>query len=204
MEVGGTHDTPMSESAPAHEVTSLLRDLSGGDESALARLVPLVYEELRAIALREMRKERGEHTLQATALVHEVFLRFLGSTDLSWKSRTHFMHIAAQAMRRILVDHARARRAEKRGGDAVRVTLDDQLRASDGEVADALDIDTVLQRLSALDERKARVVELRVFAGLSVEETARMLGVSEPTVKREWRFARAWMQKALSERDPGA
>lgn len=203
MDAGATHTTPVSESAPAHEVTRLLRDLSGGDESALARLVPLVYEELRAIALREMRKERGEHTLQATALVHEVFLRFLGSTDLSWKSRSHFMHIAAQAMRRILVDHARARRAEKRGGNAVRVTLDDQLRAPGGEVADALDIDEALQRLAALDERKARVVELRVFAGLSVEETARMLGVSEPTVKREWRFARAWMQKALSEQDAG-
>lgn len=189
----------MSGTAPAHEVTRLLRDLSGGDESALERLVPLIYEELREIASREMRKERGEHTLQATALVHEVFLRFLGASDLSWQSRAHFMHIAAQAMRRILVDHARARRAEKRGGDLVRVTLDEQLRAPDGEVADAVDIDDALRRLGALDERKARVVELRVFAGLSVEDTARVLGVSEPTVKREWRFARAWMQKALSE-----
>lgn len=187
----------MSGSAPAHEVTRLLRDLSGGDESALARLVPLIYEELRGIAAREMRKERGEHTLQATALVHEVFLRFLGASDLSWQSRAHFMHIAAQAMRRILVDHARARRAEKRGGDLVRVTLDESLRAPGGELADALDIDDTLQRLAALDERKAKVVELRVFAGLGVEEVARVLGVSEPTVKREWRFARAWMQKAL-------
>jgi RNA polymerase sigma factor (TIGR02999 family) len=191
--------TPVSEAAPAHEVTRLLRDLSGGDESALSRLVPLVYEELRAIAVREMRKERGDHTLQATALVHEVFLRFLGSTELAWESRAHFLHIAAQAMRRILVDHARARRAEKRGGDAIRVTLDDQLRAPDGDAADAVDIDAALRRLAELDERKARVVELRVFAGLSVEEVARVLSVSEPTVKREWRFARAWMQKALTE-----
>ncbi|NUQ12608.1 MAG: sigma-70 family RNA polymerase sigma factor [Gemmatimonadaceae bacterium] len=189
----------MSGAAPAQEVTRLLRDLSGGDPSALERLVPLVYGELREIATREMRKERGEHTLQATALVHEVVLRFLGATDLSWQSRAHFMHIAAQAMRRILVDHARARRAEKRGGDLVRVTLDEQLRAPDGQVADAVDIDDALRRLATLDERKARVVELRVFAGLSVEDTARVLGVSEPTVKREWRFARAWLQRALSD-----
>ena len=189
----------MSETAPAHEVTQLLRDLSGGDESALARLVPLIYEELRAIAAREMRNERADHTLQPTALVHEVFLRFLGASDLSWQSRAHFMHIAAQAMRRILVDHARARRAEKRGGDLVRVTLDEQLRAPDGHTADAVDIDDALRRLATLDERKARVVELRVFAGLSVEDTARVLGVSEPTVKREWRFARAWLQRALTD-----
>ena len=189
----------MSGAAPAQEVTRLLRDLSGGDPSALERLVPLVYGELREIATREMRKERGEHTLQATALVHEVFLRFLGATDLSWQSRAHFMHIAAQAMRRILVDHARARRAEKRGGDLVRVTLDEQLRAPDGHTADAVDIDDALRRLATLDERKARVVELRVFAGLSVEDTARVLGVSEPTVKREWRFARAWLQRALTD-----
>lgn len=201
---GDNQTSLVSENAPAHEVTRLLHDLSGGDDSALARLVPLVYEELRAIAVREMRKERGDHTLQATALVHEVFLRFLGASDLSWQSRAHFMHIAAQAMRRILVDHARARRAEKRGGEAIRVTLDEQLRAPDGQVADALDIDTALQHLAALDERKARVVELRIFAGLSLEDTARMLGVSEPTVKREWRFARAWMQKALTEYREGA
>lgn len=164
--------------------------------------MPLIYDELRSIAAREMRRERCDHTLQATALVHEVFLRFLGATDLSWQSRAHFMHIAAQAMRRILVDHARARRAEKRGGDLVRVTLDEQLRAPDGQVADAIDIDGALERLAALDERKARVVELRVFAGQGIEDIARILGVSEPTVKREWRFARAWMQKALSESSP--
>jgi RNA polymerase sigma factor (TIGR02999 family) len=183
----------------AHDVTRLLHDLSGGDESALERLVPLIYDELRAIAAREMRVERSEHTLQPTALVHELFLRLRGGSELSWTSRAHFLNIAAQAMRRILVDHARARRAEKRGGDQIRVTLDEELQAADGTVADAVDVDRVLQQLVEHDPRKARVVELRIFGGLSVEETASTMGISEPTVKREWRFALAWMRNAMSE-----
>lgn len=193
-------DTP----ATTHDVTRLLHDLSGGDESALERLVPLIYDELRALAARTMRIERGDHTLQPTALVHELFLRLRGSTDLSWQSRAHFMNIAAQAMRRILVDHARARHAERRGGDLVRVTLDEELQVGDGSVADALDIDRVLTRLAAIDARKAQVVELRIFGGLSVEETAATLGVSAPTVKREWRFALAWMRNALADGDTSA
>jgi RNA polymerase sigma factor (TIGR02999 family) len=188
---------------PAHEVTRLLHELSGGDERALAQLVPLVYEELHAIASREMRRERGEHTLQPTALVHEVFLRLVDKADLSWKSRAHFLNIAAQAMRRILVEHARRRRAQKRGGGAERITLDDEFQAP-GEDAppDLADLDEALHRLSAIDGRKGRVVELRFFAGLSVEETARLLEISEATVKREWQFAKAWIQRELSGKPP--
>ncbi len=182
----------------AHDVTRLLHELSGGDESAMARLVPLIYEELRAIAAREMRRERGEHTLQPTALVHEVFLRLVDKADLSWQNRAHFLSIAAQSMRRILVEHARHRKRLKRGGSAERVTLDDQFAAPDQDPPDLIDIDSALERLTQFDARKGRVVELRFFAGLSVEETARVLGISEATVKREWQFAKAWIQRELT------
>ena len=188
----------MSDSqAPAHEVTRLLHELSGGDESAMARLIPLIYDELHAIAAREMRRERPDHTLQPTALVHEVFLRLADKPDLSWESRAHFLNIAAQAMRRILVEHARRRKAEKRGGGAERVTLDEEFQAPGQGAPDLVDLDEALQRLSAIDPRKGRVVELRFFAGLSVEETARLLAISEATVKREWQFAKAWIQREL-------
>lgn len=182
----------------AHDVTRLLHELSGGDESAMARLVPLIYDELRAIAAREMRRERGEHTLQPTALVHEVFLRLVDKPDLSWESRAHFLNIAAQSMRRILVEHARHRKRQKRGGGAERITLDEQLHAPGAGAPDLTDIDEALERLSSLDPRKGRVVELRFFAGLSVEETGRVLGISNATVKREWQFAKAWIQRELS------
>lgn len=181
-----------------HEVTRLLHELSGGDESAMARLMPLIYEELRGIAAREMRRERGEHTLQPTALVHEAFLRLVDKPDLSWQSRAHFLNIAAQAMRRILVEHARRRRAQKRGGGAERITLDEEFQAPGHGNADLADLDEALERLSAIDPRKGRVVELRFFAGLSVEETARLLAISEATVKREWQFAKAWIQRELA------
>ncbi len=183
---------------PAHEVTRLLHELSGGDEGALARLVPLIYDELHAIAAREMRRERGDHTLQPTALVHEVFLRLVDKADLSWNSRAHFLNIAAQAMRRILVEHARRRRTRKRGGGGERVTLDEEFQAPGQEVPDLTDLDEALERLSKIDARKGRVVELRFFAGLSVEETARVLDISEATVKREWQFAKAWIQRELA------
>lgn len=181
-----------------HEVTRLLHELSGGDESAMVRLMPLIYEELRGIAAREMRRERGEHTLQPTALVHEAFLRLVDKPDLSWQSRAHFLNIAAQAMRRILVEHARRRRAQKRGGGGERVTLDEAFQAPGQGNADLADLDEALERLSAVDARKGRVVELRFFAGLSVEETARLLSISEATVKREWQFAKAWIQRELA------
>lgn len=169
----------------------------------MARLVPLVYEELRAIAAREMRRERGDHTLQPTALVHEAFLRLVDKPDLSWQSRVHFLNIAAQAMRRILVEHARRRRAGKRGGGAERITLDEEFVAQGEAGPDLADLDDALQRLTALDARKGRVVELRFFAGLSVEETARLLDISEATVKREWRFAKAWIQRELANAGAG-
>ncbi len=182
----------------AHDVTRLLHELSGGDASAMARLVPLIYDELRGIAAREMRRERGEHTLQPTALVHEVFLRLVDRPDLSWQSRAHFLNIAAQAMRRILVDHARHQKRQKRGGGAERVTLDEEFQAPGQVAPDLTDIDEAVERLTALDARKGKVVELRFFAGLSVEETGRVLGISQATVKREWQFAKAWIQRELA------
>jgi len=182
---------------PDQEVTRLLHELSGGDQSALARLVPLIYDELRALASREMRRERGDHTLQPTALVHEVFLRLVDRPGLSWQGRAHFLNLAAQAMRRILVDHARHRGRKKRGDGAVRVTLDEGLAGPGDDRPDLADIDEALERLTAKDPRKAKVVELRFFAGLSIPETARVLDLSEATVKREWQFAKAWIQREL-------
>ena len=180
------------------EVNRLLHELSGGDDSALERLFPLIYDELRAIATREMRREVGEHTLQPTALVHEVFLRLVDKPDLQWHSRAHFLNLAARAMRRILVEHARHRKRLKRGGDAQRVTLDEQFQGPHQPVPDLTEIDAALERLSQHDARKARVVELRFFAGLSIEETARVIGISPATVKREWQFAKAWIQRELA------
>ncbi|NOT08340.1 MAG: sigma-70 family RNA polymerase sigma factor [Gemmatimonadales bacterium] len=176
----------------------MLPEISGGDPAAMERLVPLVYAELRAIAAREMRHERGEHTLQPTALVHEAFLRLVGKPDLSWQSRAHFLNIAAQAMRRILVEHARRRKAEKRGGGRDRVTLDEELAGATGEGVELTELDDALERLAQLDPRKARIVELRFFAGLSVEEAGELVGVSPATVKREWQFAKAWIQRELA------
>ena len=185
----------------AHEVTRLLHEISGGDASAVERLVPLIYAELRQIAERAMRHERSDHTLQPTALVHEAFLRLVGKPDLSWESRAHFLNIAAQAMRRVLLMHARERRAAKRGGGLERVTLDDQLGSAERGV-DLIGLDESLERLALIFPRKARVVELRFFAGLSVEETAKVLAISTATVKREWDFARAWIRRDLAPAPP--
>ena len=185
-------------SSAAHEVTQLLHQISGGDASAVERLVPLIYAELRQIAGRAMRHERSDHTLQPTALVHEAFLRLVGKPDLSWESRAHFLNIAAQAMRRVLLMHARERGAAKRGGGAERVTLDDQLVGSAEKGIDLIGLDESLERLAAIFPRKARVVELRFFAGLSLEETGKVVGISLATVKREWDFARAWIRRDLT------
>jgi RNA polymerase sigma factor (TIGR02999 family) len=190
----------MSDPSPAaHEVTRLLHQISGGDASAVERLVPMIYAELRQIAERAMRHERSDHTLQPTALVHEAFLRLVGKPDLSWESRAHFLNIAAQAMRRVLLMHARERRAGKRGGGLDRVTLDEQLMGSAERGVDLIGLDESLERLAAVFPRKARVVELRFFAGLGIEETARVLEISPATVKREWDFARAWIRRDLAE-----
>lgn len=193
----------MSEPGPDRTaVTTLLQRWRSGDPAALEALTPLVYEELRRIARRQMAHERREHTLEATALVHEAYLR-LHDSDVPWQDRVHFYALAARQMRRILVDHARTRGASKRGGDADRVPLDDAAAslerpaALDGDPAALLDLDDALSRLEARDERKARVVELHLFAGLSYEETAEALGVTAVTVHRDLVFARAWLQREL-------
>jgi RNA polymerase sigma-70 factor (ECF subfamily) len=183
-------------------VTELLKNARGGNQAAFDGLFPLVYAELRRIAAREMRRERPGRTLQATALVHEAYLRLLRDASLSFENRAHFLGIAAHAMREILIERARARVAQKRGGHAVRVTLEDVLFATQGASVDVLALDEALQRLARLDERRARVVELRYFGGLSVEETAAALDLSPATVKRAWTLARAWLYRELTGSQP--
>jgi RNA polymerase sigma-70 factor (ECF subfamily) len=178
-------------------VTVLLRAWGTGDEAALHLLVPLVESELRRIARRCMYGERANHTLQATALVNEAFLRLVDVQRVDWQNRVHFFSMSARLMRRVLVDMARARRADKRGGDAVMVTFDEALVAGHEPQADLIRLDEALQALSAFDDRKGRVVELRFFGGLSVEETAEALQVSGKTVARDWEFAKAWLQREM-------
>ena len=182
----------------AAEVTQLLVRWSAGDREALEQLMPVIYEECRQIAARQLRRERREHTLNPTSLVHEMYLRLVDQRRANWQNRAQFFGIAAQLMRRILVDHARARRAQKRGGSAMFVSLADVSdEADDARVADVLAIDQALQRLAAVDAEQVRIVELRFFAGLSVEETAHVLGRSPRTVKREWQLAKAWLYREL-------
>lgn len=184
--------------APApSDVTRLLLAWRGGDRAALERLVPLVYAELRRQAHRQMRRERPGHTLQTTALVNETYLRLVDSKRVRWQNRAHFFAVCAQLMRRILIDHARARRSLKRGGDAVHVALDDTPVGSSPPHADLLALDEALTRLAAMDMRKSRVVELRYFAGLSVEETAEALDLSPDTVMRDWKMAKLWLLREL-------
>ena len=187
-----------------HEVTELLRAWGAGDEEASEELARLVYEELRRQARRALHQEGDGHTLQPTALVHEAWLRIDDQHEASWQSRTQFFAVAAQMMRRVLVDHARARRAQKRGDGATQVTLgvlDGEIDASRGgesvDVVDLLALDDALARLAVLDPAKARLVELRYFAGLSIPEAAAALGVSAATVGREWLVARAWLRREL-------
>ena len=193
---------------PGDEVTRLLLRWRGGDEAALAALLPLVYEELRSLARRHLRHERGSHTLQRTALVHEAFLRIVDQKQVDWESRTQFYGIASQMMRRVLVDHARRRSAAKRGDGAPHVDLAAVLQ-EEGEnsplpsqetAIDFAAIDDALKRLEALDPQQGRLVELRFFGGLSIKETADIIGVSPATVKREWVMARAWLKRELVER----
>ena len=177
------------------QVTALLQQWSRGDHDALEKLTPLVYEELRGIAAGYMRDERPGHTLQATALVHEAYVRLIGQKRVSWQNRAHFYGIAAQLMRRILIDHARRRQAAKRGvGGPVRLTAGVDVAGAPEQDFDLLAIDGALSRLEQLDAAQARIVELRFFGGLTVEETAEVAGISTATVKREWRTARAWLR----------
>jgi RNA polymerase sigma-70 factor, ECF subfamily len=176
----------------------LLTQASAGDPAAVAELMPLVYEELRRLAASYLRRERPGQTLQATALVHEAYVRLIGEKAQNWKNRTHFLAIAALSMRQILVQRARARKAAKRGGDPDRITLDERLIPAGGnEQVDIVAVDAALEKLAALDARQAKVVELRYFGGLSVEEVADVLDISPATVKRDWTLARAWLKREL-------
>ncbi len=190
----------MTESSPpeAGEITRLLRDWADGDAAALESLTPLVYGELRRIAQRLFGSESPGHTLQPTALVHEAYEKLIG-VDTDWQDRTHFYALAARMMRRLLVNHANARKAAKRGGDALRVTLDESAMGSNAD-EDLLDLDEALSKLAGFDERMARILELHYFGGLTHEQAARVVGVSEPTSRRDLRLARAWLRKYMSEK----
>ncbi|HXI19966.1 MAG TPA: sigma-70 family RNA polymerase sigma factor [Gemmatimonadales bacterium] len=179
------------------EITELLLQLSVGRREALDRLMPVVYEELRSVAHRQLRHERQGHTLNTTALVNEAYLKLVNVRQVQWRDRAHFFAMAARVMRRVLIDYARARRREKRGGDPVVVPLDEGLGLTEDRADDLVALDDALIRLEAISERQCRVVEYRCFAGLSVEETATVLEISPATVKRDWAFARAWLNREL-------
>jgi len=178
-------------------VTELLLKWREGDESALDRLVPIVHSELRRIARRCMAGERVGHSLQATALVNEAYLRLIDVQHVNWQNRAHFLAMSARFMRRILVDYARSKRYQKRGGGAVNVTFDESLPVAAEPGMDLVALDDALKALAMVDERKSRVVELRFFGGLSVEETATVLGVSPETIMRDWKLAKAWLMREL-------
>jgi len=179
------------------QITERLTAWSTGDAAALDDVIRAVYQELRRMADHYLRLERPDHTLQPTALVHEAYLRLVDQTRVSWQNRAHFFGVAAQMMRRILVDHARTRHREKRGGSATKLPLDEALNLSGGRAADLVALDDALESLAGIDVRKSRVVELRFFGGLSVEETAEVLGVSPHTVLRDWKLAKAWLYQRL-------
>jgi RNA polymerase sigma factor (TIGR02999 family) len=182
----------------APDVTDLLLAWCAGDESALDRLVPIVHAELRRLARRQMRGERRDHTLETTALVNEAYLRLVDLARVRWQDRAHFFALLARLMRRILVDHARSRRYQKRGGGIEHVTFDEALAVSAGRAPDLVALDDALQTLARVDPRKGQVVELRFFGGLSVEETAEVLQVSANTVMRDWRVAKVWLLRELA------
>ena len=198
------------------DVTRLLLEWGGGNDAALAALLPMIYDELRAMASRHLRREHPEHTLQRTALVHEAFLRMVDQRQVSWEGRSQFFGIASQMMRRILVDHARRRSAAKRGDRAEHVSLEEMIDRDEDRLMDSTgdevslstdprvdfgEIDTALKRLEAMDPQQGKLVELRFFGGLSIKETAQVIGVSPATVKREWAIARAWLQRELQTKE---
>jgi len=183
---------------PQTEVSELLVKWNHGDQEALNQLMPLVYGELRKLARRYLRQERPDHTLQTTALVHEVYLKLIDQKLHDWQNRMHFFAITAQMMRRILVDYARGYRATKRGGACFKLSLDDAAEIAVGKNPDLIMLDDALSALSVMDPQQGRVIELRVFAGLTVEETAKVLKISPRTVKREWGMARAWLHQQMN------
>jgi RNA polymerase sigma factor (TIGR02999 family) len=181
-----------------HQVTELLQQWSEGDENALAKLMPLVHHELHRLAHEHMRRESAGHILQTSALINEAYLRLVDQPQIRWEGRAHFFGIAARIMRRILVDDARKRNAAKRGGSFIQVPLDDASTVVQQQAENVAALDDALQRLEAIDERKGKIVELRFFGGLSIEETAAVLEVSPGTVMRDWAFARAWLRTEMS------
>ena len=184
---------------PAPEITQLLATLKTGDRSqAAAKLMPLVYDEFRALAARHLSHERANHTLQPTALVHEAYLKLIDQTRVDWQGRTHFFAVGAQAIRRILVDHARQHKRQKRGGGVGKVTLDDAVALAPQRDEEILALDEALENLAKLDARQAQVVEMRFFGGLNVEEVAEVLGVSKRTIEGDWMMARAWLLRELT------
>jgi RNA polymerase sigma factor (TIGR02999 family) len=187
----------------SEQITHLLQSWTQGDQGAIEKLVPLVYDELHHLAQRYMSDERPDHTLQTTALVNEAYLRLVDSGDANWESRTHFFGVCAQVMRRILVDWARSRQALKRGGDVSALDLDEALAATKQPGSDLVALDDALKALMAVDPRKAQVVEMRFFGGLSVKETAEVLKVSPETVQRDWKVAKSWLRRELSGGRPG-
>jgi len=185
-------------SAPSpNEITERLIAWGAGDRAALDQLLPVIYQELRRMADRYLRLENPGHTLQPTALVHEAWLRLIDQTRVNWQNRSQFFGMAAQMMRRILVDHAKTKHREKRGGDAIKLSLDDVINLSRERSADLLALDDALEELMRIDERKSHVVELRYFGGFSVEETAQILEVSPETVMRDWKMAKAWLYQQI-------
>lgn len=187
------------DAAQPPDVTALLIAWSNGDEQARDQLLPLVYDELREIAHRYLSRERRDHTLQTTALVHEAYLRLIDRRAVQWQNRAHFFGVAAQLMRRILIDYARSHQTAKRGQGAVKLSLDDAVNVADERAGVLLAVDEALDRLAQFDQTKSRVVELKFFGGLTVEETAEALGLSVPTIVRQWRLAKAWLYQELSK-----
>jgi len=184
--------------ASPNEITEQLIAWSKGDDAALEQLIPAVYQELRRMADHYLRGEDSGHSLQPTALVHEAYLRLIDQTKVEWQNRAHFFGVAAQMMRRILIDHAKAKHRVKRGGTAVKVMLDENVNFTQERASELLALDDALQSLARMDERKSRIVELRYFGGLTVEETAQVLGISDKTVMRDWNLAKAWLYRELT------
>jgi RNA polymerase sigma factor (TIGR02999 family) len=189
--------------SPASDVTQLLREWSKGNESAVEELTPLVYRELRRLADSYMRRERPDHTLQPTALIHEAYLRLVDQKQPEWQSRSHFFRFAAHLMRQILVDHARARQAEKRGGEGERVPLEEAEVCGNERPADLTALDEALTRLAAFDERKVQIIELKYFGGMNEDEIAQALGISVRTLGRDLRLAKAWLAQILTSPPDG-
>lgn len=187
-----------------HDVTQILSDMHGGDRASLEKLLPMIYDELHALAQAQLRQERPGHTLQATALVNEAYLKLIELKHIKWEGRAHFFGAAARIIRRILVDHARGRDRLKRGGDRKRIPLDSSAIQDDGKSVDLIALHEALEKLEALDSRQSKIVELRFFGGLSMKEVADVLGVSLRTVEGDWTMARAWLMEQLAEDTKGA